>query len=230
MSERKVKGYPHAEQRRTKLVLETCEYEMPFNYPNVEVNRRYYAGSEFHGVEMNPINSIAGDDQHHPADTIVVTEEHPIVRVAVIGSACTPPGYVTVEAEPIAPFHHDVDVPGVAAARFRQDGLWGMHLRADQWMVNGQLELHPFMGAESYEEIPEARRQMKPGLRDRSLKAHYREHPLVGMSSAIFEIPASRRIVVSGGCEIPGWMSDNFPDDAHYSFRIIRVTVSLPAG
>ena len=35
------------------------------------------------------------------ADGIVIRDEDPIVRVAVIGSACTPPGYVTLEGEPI---------------------------------------------------------------------------------------------------------------------------------
>ncbi len=31
MSERRVKGYPDGEQKRRRLVLETYEYEMPFN-------------------------------------------------------------------------------------------------------------------------------------------------------------------------------------------------------
>ena len=116
MSERKVKGYRDGEQTRRCLELKTYEYDMPFNYPNIEVNRRYFDGCEFHGVEMNPINSIAEDKEHHGADTIVVVEEHPIVRVAVIGSACTPPGYVQVEAEPVESFYKPVDVPGVSAA------------------------------------------------------------------------------------------------------------------
>ena len=62
------------------------------------------------------------------------------------------------------------------------------------------------------------------------MKSHYRENPLVGMSSAVFEIPKSRKVVVSGGCEICAWSEDNFPDDAHYSFRIIRVTVVKDGG
>ena len=29
----------------------------------------------------------------------------------------------------------------------------------------------------------------------------------------------------SGGSEAPGWTDDNYADDVHYSFRIIRTTV-----
>ena len=56
------KGVPGYEsepmRRKTKLVTEEYEYELPFNYPNVTVNRRYYAGSEFHGIEINAVNSL----------------------------------------------------------------------------------------------------------------------------------------------------------------------------
>ena len=57
-SQRRVEPYPDPPMERQRLLMETYEYRMPFNYPNVTVNRRYLKGMEFHGVEMNPINSI----------------------------------------------------------------------------------------------------------------------------------------------------------------------------
>ena len=30
---------------------------------------------------------------------------------------------------------------------------------------------------------------------------------------------------IQGGSTVPGWEEDNYPDDIHYSFRVIRVTV-----
>ena len=39
---------------------------------------------------------------------------------------------------------------------------------------------------------------MKPTMRDRTLKTHYRENPLADMSSAIFEIPKSRKVTITG--------------------------------
>lgn len=63
---------------------------------------------------------------------------------------------------------------------------------------------------------------------------HYAAHekgqvhhiPVAGMSCAIFEIPKSKKIIIKGGSAIAGWHEDNYPDDAHYSFRIIRITVA----
>ena len=31
---------------------------------------------------------------------------------------------------------------------------------------------------------------------------------------------------MTGGSEICAWQEDNYPDDVHYSFRIIRVTIA----
>ena len=45
------------------------------------------------------------------------------------------------------------------------------------------------------------------------------------MSSAIFEVPPSKKVTIRGGSEMPGWSSDQTPDDGHYSFRMIRTTV-----
>ena len=53
----------------------------------------------------------------------------------------------------------------------------------------------------------------------------YRELPLTGMSSALFSIPRSEKVRIMAGSEILGWTNDSYPDDAHYSIKMIRVTV-----
>lgn len=221
-----VEPYPDAPMTRERLALETYEYKMPFNYANITVSRRYFKGMEFHGVEMNPVNSIAvNSEEHLPPDTIEIVEQDPIVRVVVMGSACVPPGFVQLEADPLAELYKDVDVPGVAAVRYRIGNLWGMHMRVDAWMSTSREDVVDFHGRQ-YDAMPEARQRLKPGLRGKKLKGHYRENPLVGMSCAVFEIPKSRKVAISGGSEVCAWSDDNFPDDVHYSFRIIRVTVA----
>ena len=184
------KVYPYEDEIREKeeIVLKTYEYHHPFNYPNVWVNRKYPHGEQ-HGMELFPIPEVDG---HKPADSITIVEEHSIVRVVVIGSACTLPGYVQLEAEPTESFHREKEAPEAMPVRFRQNNLWGQHLRVDQ-LENGKT---------------------------------YREFPLTGMSCAIFEIPKSCKVTITGGGENPGWSEDNYPDDNHYSFRIIRVTVA----
>ena len=47
------------------------------------------------------------------------------------------------------------------------------------------------------------------------------------MSCAIFEIPKSPRVIITGGSEICAWSDDDFPDDVHYSFTIIRTTLAV---
>ena len=225
-SQRRVDPYPDPPKERQRLEMETYEYRMPFNYPNVTVNRRYLKGMEFHGVEMNPINSIGMDQEHLPPDNITIEEDDPIIRVVVIGSACTPPGWVQVEAFPTPDFHKPVDVPGTAATRFRINNLWGTHLRYDTWAVESGGDMRDSRGR-SYDPLPEARKAIRPGLRKYDIKAHYRENPLVGMSCAIFEIPRSPRVIITGGSEICAWSDDDFPDDVHYSFTIIRTTLAV---
>ena len=222
-------AYHTPPQNRKRLVTETYEYDMPFNYPNITVDLRYLRGMEFHGVEMNPVNSVGADKNHHPADTIEIVEDNPIVRVAVIGSACTPPGFVTLEAEPIPEFRKPEDVSGTAALRFREDNLWGMHQRADSWLAQSGDPIRDQEG-NTYPAMPEARKQLKPHLSQYQLKTDRRENPLVGMSCAVFEIPKSSKVVISGGSQVITWGSDNYPTDIHYSFRSIRITVAVPAG
>jgi len=80
------------EVSRTK----TYTYWAPFNYPNfcVELGRTDpYVGAEFNtdGVELDV----------PPYGAITFVEDEPIVGVDVIGSACVPPGFVQVFAEPL---------------------------------------------------------------------------------------------------------------------------------
>lgn len=153
-------------------------------------------------------------------DCIIVEEDDPIVRVAVIGSACTPPGYVMLEAEPCEEFYRRGDmVRCTAPVRFKQGNLWGMHLRVDQWSTRVKADF-------GYEEIPAEMARRYPGVEHWQVKGHYQEHPLAGMSCAIFEIPKSRKVIITGGSDTPGWRVDNFPHDDHYSFRTIRITVA----
>jgi hypothetical protein len=229
MNEKRVESYPHPPQTRRRLVLDTYEYHMPFNYENITVSRRYFHSTEFHGVELNPVNSVAKPPKEClPPDVITIAEDRPIVRVVVMGSACVPPAFVQLEAKvlddftsQLAGYGVDVYPPGVEAARFRVNNLWGMHLRVDQWLGSSESEVHDRFGR-PYDKVPESRERKKPTAK---MKAHYRDHPLVGMSCAIFEIPKSSSVMITGGSEICAWQEDNYPDDVHYSFRTIRVTV-----
>lgn len=225
--ERRVEPYPEPPMTRQLLEMETYEYHLPFNYENITVNRRYLRGQEWHGIEINPVNSIGADGTHYPPDNIIITEDRPIVRVVVIGSACVPPGFIQLEAEPLPEFYKPTDVPTTAAVRYRINNLWGMHMRCDNWLSTCESEIGDEQGR-GYQEIPRERvEQVWNGKASESkMKGHYRENPLIGMSCAVFEIPKSSKITISGGCEICAWTDDNYPDDVHYSFRTIRVTVT----
>ncbi len=220
MAEQRVPPYPDALQTRERLVLDVYEYRAPFNYANVAVHRRY-EGSEEHGVELFNLNTKVGEATSGlPPEYIEISEELPIVRVAVIGSACTPPGYIQLEAEPCEGFRRKEEFAGWLPTRFRVDGLWGMHLRFDQWSAGAgePFEVHNISGAAYPERLPGR-------FGEHRLKLVARELPLAGMSCAVFEIPRSTKVRVTGGGAVPGWTTDNYPDDNHYSFRIIRTTV-----
>jgi len=233
-----VPNYPDTVQQASEYTLRTRQYTMPFNYENVTVHRKFYQGTEFHGVEMNPINSILGSPlESDYADSIVINEVAPIVGVVVIGSACTPPGYVMVECEPLESFFRTDEMKSVMPVRFRIGNLWGMHMRADQWWCWGRSDLLEGEattdsvpadggGRAPYEAMPpvmlEAQKAWAP---KGSVKGHYRETPLTGMSCAVFEVPASKSVRIMGGSELLGWSQDNYPMDNHYSFRVIRTKV-----
>ena len=81
-------------------------------------------------------------------------------------------------------------------------------------------------GRAPYEAMPEVMlEQQQAWAPHGSVKGHYRENPLAGMSCAIFEIPKSKQVRITGGSEPLAWSTDNFPEDTHYSFRIIRTTL-----
>ena len=152
-------------------------------------------------------------------DCITIQEDQPIVRVAVIGSACTPPGYVMLEAQPCEEFYRRGDfIRCTAPLRFKQSNLWGMHLRADQWLGPAGVDF-------GYEQVPQGMIERYPGVAQQSVKAHYQAYPLAGMSCAVFEIPKSQKVIIMGGSETTGWLTDNAGCDDHYSFRTIRTTV-----
>lgn len=172
---------------------------------------------KFFDARGAPVSDEAGD-------CIVVREERPIVRVVVIGSACTPPGYVQVECEELPSWRRKDELATIMPVRFRINNLWGMHLRADQWLgkARGVKRAdfdHP------YEELPDGLLEVYPGLAGHVVKSDGYEFPFAGMSSAIFEVPPCRKAIIRGGSEMPGWSRDHAPNDGHYSFRIVRTTV-----
>ncbi len=98
------------------------EYWAPFNYDNfcVELGRTDpYVGAEFNsdGVELDI----------PPYGAITFVEDEPIVGVDVIGSACVPPGFVQLFAEPLEWKYPRTGV------KMKVDGLWGEHLRVNLW-------------------------------------------------------------------------------------------------
>jgi hypothetical protein len=217
-------SYPVRERR--EMVLRTFEYEVPFKYHNVVVHRSIIGG-EPHGFELGVVPdgmlenfryTGIGDEteSNRHADGIVITEESSIVRVAVVGSACTPPGYVTLEGDPIDSWRNHDEVEECMPVRMRIENLWGQHLRFDQALetVGGQA------GRPLPDTMPERWKEFSSGTR-----LTYREFPLAGMSSAVFETPPCKSVRISAGSTQVGWTSDNSPDDHHYSIRTIRVTV-----
>jgi hypothetical protein len=105
------------------------QYWAPFNYPNIKVElgrgepdglaTKPYTGAEFNpdGVELD----------FPPYGAITVVEDEPMVAVTVIGSACVPPGYILLQAEPLVWKYPRTGV------KMRVDDLWGQHLRAEPW-------------------------------------------------------------------------------------------------
>jgi len=98
------------------------EYWAPFNYPNIRVELGRvdpYVGAEYNmdGVELDV----------PPYGAITIVEEEPIVGVTVVGSACCPPGFVLLHAEPV---EWKYSRSGV---KMRIDNLWGEHLRIEPW-------------------------------------------------------------------------------------------------
>ena len=220
-----VPPYEEGTMKRTELRdFRVYQYVLPFNYENIEVVRKY-SGGETHGMELNTVNSYSPQPERLASDYIELTEEDPIIYVEVIGSACTPPGYVQINAEPIEGFRRDDEIAGIMPVRFRINNLWGMHLRVDQWAVAGASVERYNSKSPSYQQLPAEFKRKKPKFEGYGMKTDYREFPLAGMSCALFSIPPSRKIQITAGSECISWNDDAYPDDVHYSIRIIRVTV-----
>ena len=166
-ADKRITGYPNDPPRERKaLNLTTYEYEFPFNYPNVVVDR-VWVGGERHGIELFPIKTTDGSTAttQLPADWIVIEEDEPMVRVVVIGSACTPPGSILVECDTIDSFRHDGENERAVSARFRVDNLWGMHLRADLLQQGGSYHALPVAGMScAVLEIPPSNRVRVSGM------------------------------------------------------------------
>lgn len=221
--------FPGPVREKREVFTRMYEYTLPFKYSNIEVERTC-GGGEPHGMELNlspltdedtfeygtKIDGPGGSNRY--SDGIVIVEEEPIIRVEVIGSACTPPGYITLEAEPIEEWYGQDEVREAMPVRMRVDNLWGMHLRFDQVFETAHPDTPP--DRPGPERMPERWKPHAQGGR-----IYYQDMPLAGMSSACFSTPPCCKVRVSGGSANPGWQSDNSPDDNHYSFRMIRVTV-----
>ena len=166
-ADKRIIGYPNDPPRERKaLNLTTYEYEFPFNYPNVVVDR-VWVGGERHGIELFPIKTTDGSTAttQTSSDWIVIEEDHPMVQVAVIGSACTPPGSILVECDTLDSFRHDGENERAVSARFRVDNLWGMHLRADLLQQGGSYHALPVAGMScAVLEIPPSNRVRVSGM------------------------------------------------------------------
>lgn len=221
----KVTGYKEGIMKRIEIGnFQTFEYHFPFNYENVNVVRNYHGG-ETHGMESNPINSYMPEPERRPSDYIEIEENKGIVSVEVIGSACTPPGFVMLSAEPMDDFRRQDEIPGLMPVRFRINNLWGMHLRVDQWYASNDVGPRCQDNVPPYEEIPQGFIDHMPKFARKKMKMDYRDMPIAGMSCALFSIPRSKSIKIMAGSEVLGWHDDHYPDDSHYSIRMIRVTV-----
>jgi hypothetical protein len=108
------------QQQAVEYVAVVREYWAPFNYPNfcVELGRTDpYVGAEFNedGVELDEA----------PYGAITFVEDAPIIGVEVIGSACVPPGFVQIYAEPVVWKYPRTGI------KMKVDNLWGEHLRLE---------------------------------------------------------------------------------------------------
>jgi len=224
MEERGVRPFADPEQHVIEYTTKTREYHFPFNYRNI-AHHTYCEDPSNSGLEMNPVNTVIGRSEAdgEPADYLELTEGAPIVRVVVIGSACTPPGYVCLEADACEGFRRPEEVVELMPLRFRIEGLWGTHVRGDCW-IKPNTHGGPPLPQHFVENWPYchqtdfAEKNVFTGVTGANV-------PNTGMSCAIFEIPASHTVRIMGGSLTYGWLGDKGQGDIHYSFRMIRTNV-----
>ena len=226
MEERAVRPFQDPLQNVIEYTTRTREYHHPFHYRNIAVNA-YCEDPANSGLEINPVNHVDGrtpPENPPPGDYIEIAEEQPIVRVVVIGSACTPPGWVAIEADPCEGFRRPDEVDELMPVRLRVDNLWGTHVRGDVWMskaaegTGDPLPQH-FLENWPYSHVVDFPKEYVATHVDGG------NYPLAGMSCAIFEIPASRKVRIMGGSMSFGWTFADCKGDDHYSFRMIRTNV-----
>ncbi len=224
LDRRGVKPFADPPQHVIEYTTMKREYHHPFHYKNIKVVA-YCNDPSNSGLELNPVNTVdgrTGETDPRPGDYIELVEDKPIVKVVILGSACTPPGWVALEAEPVPGFRRPDEVEELMPLRFRIDNLWGTHVRGDCWMKEtvpgGKM---PQNWVDNWPYCHEKDFVAKQGY----TQVTGENYPLAGMSCAIFEIPASRKVRIMGGSLSYGWTFDRCPGDNHYSFRMIRTEI-----
>jgi len=133
------------QQVRKAFRTKTYEYHAPFNYPNIKVE----LGRESSGAEVN-MDGVELDIP--PFGAITIEEDEPIISVTVIGSACVPPGYVILHAEP-----SEWKYPRTGV-KMKVDNLWGQHILGTTWFKGvDEGDRHAGLSCAHFE-IPESKR------------------------------------------------------------------------
>lgn len=180
-------------QEKTILKTKTYEYWAPFSYPNITVE----LGRENSGAEYNP-DGVELDIPPHGA--ITITEEEPIVSVTVIGSACVPPGYVMLSAEPCTWKYPRTGI------KMKVENLWGMHNTIRIWS-KGVDEGFRFAGMSSADfDVPDSRKVT-----------------IMCGSSMDYDAPPAPSEAPTPSVNTE--KKSGYWNDPHYCVRTIRVTV-----
>ena len=132
-------------QKREIFTTKTYQYWAPFHYPNIVVELgRPDIGGEYNidGVELdNP-----------PYGAITISEEEPILNVAVTGSACVPPGYIMLYAEPVVWKYPRTGV------KMKVENLWGEHVWGGHWQAGvDEGSFHAGMSSAHFD-VPESKK------------------------------------------------------------------------
>ena len=142
-------GIASAQEKTPQAVeaysIERHQYWAPFNYPNVRVE----LGRTELGAEFNP-DGVELDIPPYGAITLV--EEKPIIAITVIGSACAPPGYVILHAEPL-----EWKFPR-SGVKLMVDNLWGEHINAYPWNQGVTEQWREAGLSSAHFDIPESRK------------------------------------------------------------------------
>ena len=190
-------------------------YTTPFMYENVEAGDFY---------EIDPTKGI-----EFKADTgfLTIREDEPIVGVTVVGSGCTPKGYVICEwwdeGESIDTMKDQL------VKRQRVDNLNGIHPSIWLQLLQGVFPGLKFKDVAPGEPVNGAVACLK------ALSDNYYGGMYMGFyeNTAYFRVgpPEPRQVTIRCGCkdtEDPGTSIARYPAD--YAIRVVEVTVKRPAG